>query len=120
MPSGALRPYSQIIAKFKNDKQKIAPQAKQSMQALTPLLNQLKSLHTQAVAAHSSVPTYKNNFLQKLNAMFTNKTQAEINAERDQLISQAQAQYASDPKTRDKIVALLTSEIAKVRAVPKH
>jgi hypothetical protein len=120
VPTGALQLYSQIISKFKNDKQKIAPQAKQSMQALTPLLNQLKSLHTQAVAAHSSVLTYKNNFMQKLNTMFSNKTQAEINAQRDQLISQAQAQYASDPKTRDKIVALLASETAKVRAVPKQ
>lgn len=118
-PTGT-KSYSEVLLKFKNNRQTIVPAAKQRMQAIAPLLAKFKELHSKAIAAHSASPTYKANFTQKLNASLANKTQAEINSQRDQLIAQARAQYANDPKTRDKLVALFTSETSKIRAVPRR
>ena len=117
---GGYSSYSQTLSRFKNNKQTIAPAAKQRMQAIVPALTKFKELRNRALAVRSAAPTYKTNFTQKLNAAFVNKTQAEINSQRDQLIAQARAQYANDPKTRDKLIALFTSETSKIRAVPKH
>ena len=117
---GSYSSYSQVLSRFKNNKQTIAPAAKQRMQAIVPALTKFKELRNRALAVRSAAPTYKTNFTQKLNAAFVNKTQAEINSQRDQLIAQARAQYANDPKTRDKLIALFTSETSKIHPVLKR
>ena len=73
-----------------------------------------------AAAARAAAPTYKINVTQKLNATFANKTRAEINRPRDQVVAQARSQYAGDPRTRDKVIALLQPETAMINAIPAH
>ncbi len=106
--------------KFRSDKQHVAVAARQRMEALVPVLAQFKALRARAAAARTAAPTYKINFTQKLNATFANKTRAEINRLRDQLVAQARSQYAADPRTRDKVIALLQSETAMINAIPAH
>lgn len=60
--------YSQVLLKFRNNKQMIAPAAKQRMQAIVPALAKFKELRSKALAARSAAPTYKTNFTQKLDA----------------------------------------------------
>ncbi len=119
-PLGNIAAYGQIMNKFKGEKQQIAVAARQRMEALAPVLSQFKALRARAAAARAAAPTYKINFTRKLNATFANKTPAEINKLRDQFIVQARSQYAGDPRTRDKVIALLQSETAKLKPAPAH
>ncbi len=116
--TGNARSYSQIMLKFKNNKAGIVSAAHQRMQVLIPALAQFKTVRTKALAARSAAAATKASFTQKLNATFANKTRAQIDSLRDQLITQARTQFAGDAKTRDKVIALLTSETARLKPTP--
>jgi len=120
VPLGNIVAYGQIMNKFKSDKQQVAVAARQRMQVLVPALAEFKAVRAKAAAARAAAGTYKTNFNQKLTATFANKTQAEINTLRDQLVAQARSQYSGDPRTRDKVIALLQSETARLKAVPSR
>lgn len=113
--SGGALPYAQMMVKFKSNKAAVVSAAHQRMQILVPALAQFKSVRNKALAARSAAAATKASFTQKLNATFANKTRAQIDSLRDQLIAQARTQLAGDPKTRDKVIALLTSETAKLK-----
>jgi hypothetical protein len=118
VPLGNLVAYSQIMGKFKSNKQQIVAASRQRMQALMPALAQYTAVRNKAIAARSSAASYKISFSQKMATTFANKNQTQINALRDQLIAQARTQYAAEPTMRDKIIALLTSEAARIKPVP--
>jgi len=48
-----------------------------------------------------------------LDSYFAGKSSADAVKVRDQLIAQARARFASDPKTRDAVIQLLTGESNK-------
>jgi hypothetical protein len=100
----------------KTRKQQIAVAPVRDVKAIAPLAAQLKTLRGKAASARAAVPTYQSNFSRQLNATMEGKTQAQIDARRDQLIAQARTQLATDPKTRDAVIRLLTTETGKVRA----
>jgi hypothetical protein len=92
------------------------------MQALTPLLAQYKALRAEALAGRLKVPAYRSDFGRRFDAACAGKTQAEVSAQRDQWIADARRQFAGDPRTRDAVIALITSESSKPRtlAIPKR
>jgi hypothetical protein len=59
-------------------------------------------------------------FSNKLNSYLTGKTPAEIAAQRDSLIAEARKHFANDPKTRDAVINLLSSETAKRSTMLRH
>jgi hypothetical protein len=108
--------YAQLMSTAKTRKQQIAVAPVRDVKAIAPLAAQLKTLRGKAASARAAVPTYQSNFSRQLNATMEGKTQAQIDARRDQLIAQARTQLATDPKTRDAVIRLLTTETGKVRA----
>ena len=68
----------------------------------------------------SSMTTYKNNYSTKIDSYMNGKTPAQITATRDSLIAEARTKFANDPKTRDAVINLLSSETAKRATMVKH
>ena len=114
---GGRRSFAQIQLAFRKNVESIRPAASERMQALKPLLAQYKALRAEALAARSKAPAYRSDFGRRLDAACAGKTQAEILAQRDQWIADARRQFAGDPKTRDAVIALITSESSKVRTL---
>ena len=54
-------------------------------------------------------------FPSKLDATVRGKTAVQITAQRDSLIAEARTHFAKDPKTRDAVIALLSSEMSSAR-----
>jgi hypothetical protein len=48
------------------------------------------------------------------------KTAAQITAQRDSLIAEARTHFAKDPKTRDAVIALLSSEMSRRATMVKR
>jgi len=103
-------PFHTVMANLATARMKAAAGPKQRLQQFAPAFAQIKTIRTQALAIKSSLPTYQQNFSQRLDTYFVGKTATEATAQRDQLLSEARTRFASDPKTRDAVIRLLTEE----------
>jgi hypothetical protein len=105
--------YTTVMSTFVATRQNVVARPKQQIQVLSASIAQLKSIRMQAKATVSAMPTYQSNFARQLDSYFAGKSSADAAKVRDQLIAQARARFASDPKTRDAVIQLLTGESNK-------
>jgi len=83
-------------------------------------IKQYEGVRAKARAMRGSLPAVRSNFSSQLDARLNGKTQAERTAQRDSLVKEARAHFAKDPKTRDAVIGLLTSESNKRIAMIRH
>jgi hypothetical protein len=117
---GGPRPtYATVMATFTMSRSNAVVGPKQKLQAISAGIAQLKAIRSQAKSMHTAMPTYQANFAKQLDAYFVGKTPADAGKVRDQLIAQAKAHFANDPKTRDAVIQLLTGESNKrIQLIP--
>jgi hypothetical protein len=112
--------FSTAMARFAASRQKVKTDFKARFQGFATQMAQYKAVRVKARTAHSNSPTYKSNFSAKLDATVKGKTAAQISAQRDSLIAEARTHFAKDPKTRDAVIALLSSEMTKRSTMVKR
>jgi hypothetical protein len=106
-------PFNQVMTNFAASKQKTKAAFLARFQGFSQRMTQYEAVRVKARSNRGSVETYKANFSTKLNSYLTGKTPAELTAQRDSLIAEARKHFANDPKTRDAVINLLSSETAK-------
>jgi hypothetical protein len=105
--------FSTVMSRFAASRQKAKTDYKARLQSFSTQMAQYKAVRLKARSARSAMPMYKSNFGSKLDAAVRGKTAAQITAQRDSLIAEARTHFAKDPKTRDAVIALLSSELSK-------
>jgi hypothetical protein len=85
----------------------------QRFQGFQQRMTQYEGVRAKVRTNRASLTTTRSNFSNKLNSYLTGKTPPELTAQRDSLISEARKHFANDPKTRDAVINLLSSETAK-------
>lgn len=111
--------YSTVMSKFTAGREKVKSDYAQRLQGLSARMTQYEAARAKYRTARSSLPAARASFSSKLDGYLTGKTAAERTAQRDSLIAQARSRFANDPKTRDAVIALLTSESNKRIAMIK-
>jgi|GEM_PF-2115186 len=112
--------FSQVMTNYTASRQKTKAAFLQRFQGFSQRMTQYEAVRAKARANRNAIATYKTNFSAKLDSYLTGKTPAEVAAQRDSLIAQARARFANDPKTRDAVINLLTSETNKRAVMIKH
>jgi hypothetical protein len=113
-------PFNQLMTNFAASKQKTKAAFLARFQGFSQRMTQYEAVRVKARSNRGNVETYKANFSTKLNSYLTGKTPAELTAQRDSLIAEARRHFANDPKTRDAVINLLSSETAKRSMVIRH
>jgi hypothetical protein len=112
--------YSAVMTRLATSRDKVKSDFLGRFQGLNTQMKQYEAVRAKARTARASLPTAKSNFGSQLDAHINGKTQAERTAQRDSLIKEARSHFANDPKTRDAVINLLTSESNKRIAVIKR
>jgi hypothetical protein len=112
--------FSEVMTNFTASRQKTKVAFLQRFQGFSQRLAQYEAVRVKARTNRNSIATYRTNFSAKLDSYLTGKTPAEVAAQRDSLIAQARVHFANDPKTRDAVINLLTSETNKRAVMIKH
>lgn len=105
--------YSTMKNRYTTRRQKAKTDFVQRFSELRTRLTQYESVRAKVRDARAAMPATRASFSSKLASYLNGKTQGEVTAQRDQLIAQAKTRFASNPKIRDGVIALLTSESAK-------
>jgi len=120
IPASSQFAYNTVMTRFAANQQKVKSDFMARFQSFSSQMSQYKAVRAKARSARSAVPTYKSNFASKLDATVKGKTAAQITAQRDSLIAEARTHFAKDPKTRDAVIALLSSEMSKRATMVKR
>lgn len=112
--------FSQVMTNFTASRQKTKAAFLQRFQGFSQRMAQYEAVRVKARTNRNSIATYRTNFSAKLDSYLTGKTPAEVAAQRDSLIAQARVHFANDPKTRDAVINLLTSETNKRAVMLRH
>ncbi|MDQ2931803.1 MAG: hypothetical protein M3Y05_13460 [Gemmatimonadota bacterium] len=112
--------YPAAMAKFATSKQQVKATFMKRFDGLSTRMTKYEGVRAKARNNRSSVVTYRTNFSAKLDASMRGKTPAQITAMRDSLVAVARTKYANDPKTRDAVINLLSSESAKRASIAKR
>ncbi|MGH7622384.1 MAG: hypothetical protein ACRENC_07770 [Gemmatimonadaceae bacterium] len=112
--------YSTAMTRFSATREKAKSDFLGRFQELNTKMKQYENVRAKARTARSSLPTAKSNFGSQLDAHLNGRTLAERTAQRDSLIKEARAHFANDPKTRDAVINLLTTESNKRIAMIKR
>ena len=112
--------FTTVMTRFTASQQKVKSDFMAHFQSFSSQMSQYKAVRAKAHSARSAVPTYKSNFASKLDATVKGKSAAQITAQRDSLIAEARTHFAKDPKTRDAVIALLSSEMSKRATMVKR
>lgn len=112
--------YPAAMAKFAAGKQQVKATFMKRFDGLSTRMTKYEGVRAKARNNRSSVVTYRTNFSAKLDASMKGKTPAQITAMRDSLVAVARTKYANDPKTRDAVINLLSSESAKRASMAKR
>jgi hypothetical protein len=112
--------FSQVMTNFTASRQKTKAAFLQRFQGFSQRMAQYEAVRVRARTNRNSIATYRTNFSAKLDSYLTGKTPAEVAAQRDSLIAQARAHFANDPKMRDAVINLLTSETNKRAVMIRH
>jgi len=115
LPAGNARvvPFSAIMARFSANREKALAVPKQRIQEVKLNVGQLKSIRLQARNIHNALPQYRKTVSQHFDGYFAGKPAADVARQRDQLIAEARAHFAKDPRTRDAVIKLLTDEAGR-------
>jgi len=105
--------YSTMIGRYTARRQQAKTAFVQRFSEFRTRLTQYEGLRAKVRDARAAMPATRAGFSSKLTAYLNGKTRAELTAQRDQLIAQARTRFAGNPKIRDGVIALLTSESAK-------
>jgi hypothetical protein len=120
IPASSQFAFNTVMTRFSASQQKVKSDYMARFQSFSSQMAQYKAVRAKARTARSAVPTYKSNFASKLDATVKGKTAAQITAQRDSLIAEARTHFAKDPKTRDAVIALLSSEMSKRATMVKR
>ncbi len=112
--------YPAAMAKFATSKQQVKATFMKRFDGLSTRMTKYEGVRAKARNNRSSVVTYRTNFSAKLDASMKGKTPAQITAMRDSLVAVTRTTYANDPKTRDAVINLLSSESAKRASMAKR
>ncbi len=111
--------FNTVMATLATSRQQAVAVPRQKLQALSTGIAQLKSLRVQGMAIRGAMPTYQGSFARQMDGYFAGKSAGNAATQRDQLITQARAQFARDPKTGDAVITLITEESNKrIQAIP--
>jgi hypothetical protein len=106
-------PFNAILARISIGRQRAVAVPKQRIQEVQMQVAQLKAIRFQARNIRGSLPTYQRTFSQKMDGYLAGKSTADLDRRRDQLIAEARAHFAGDPRTRDAVIKLLTAEAGR-------